>query len=288
MTVIKALILGIIAGITDFLPVSATGHVTLFANIMGVEGDIDLIFMIAIHIGTLISVFLVFYKPILRVLYEFFGLIGDIIANTKLKFSHTRNKEKKHRRLIKNKYRKLAALVCVAMIPSIIIGFFVASLSETLIGNLLGSGIGLFVTALLLLVSSFSGELTRGPKEAKYTDAIFIGAFQGFAGFPGVSRLGMTTSSAFLSGFAPKFALMVSFVLSIPTVLGAFVFEAIRANGVVSNAGLLPTFIAMIAAAIVGYVALRFLKNLIQPAFARIFAIYTCVVGIISVIIYLV
>lgn len=287
MTVIKALILGIVAGITDFLPVSASGHITLVSNILGIQAEIDLMFIIAVHLGTALSVLLVYYMPAYRCLCEFFSIVGDVITNTKELFTR-RVGEKKYRRIVTNHYRKLVFMILIAMIPTIVIGILVTGLSETLIGNALGAGIGFFVTALLLLVASFAGRAYKGPHEAKYFDAFLVGAFQGFAGFPGISRLGMTASSSFLSGFTAKLTLLFSLMLSIPTVIGAFAFEAIRTKSAVSSVGIGFTVISMFTATLVGYFVLVLLKKLISQRFTRYFAIYCCIAGVVSVIVYLV
>lgn len=287
MTVIKALILGIVAGVTDFLPVSASGHITIVSNIMGVEGEIDLLFIIAVHLGTLLSVLLVYYMSAYRCLTETFAIIGDILTNLLEFFSRT-GREKKYRRIITNHYRKLSVMILIALIPTIVIGILVTGLSENLIGNALGAGIGFFVSALLLLVASFAGRAFKGPHEAKYFDAFLVGAFQGFAGFPGISRLGMTVSSSFLSGFTSKLAILFSLMLSIPTVLGAFVFEAIRMKSAISTVGAGFTVISMFTATIVGYAVLMLLRRLVSQRYARVFSIYCLVAGVVSVIIYLV
>ena len=288
MSIVKALIIGIIAGITDFLPVSASGHVTLIGNIMGLKGEIDLMFVIALHLGTLISVLLVFFEPISKALAECFGIFSDVLYNIRTAFSRSSRREKTYAKIVTGQYRKLVCLIIVALIPTIVFGVLSTMLSEALFGNLLATGIGLLVSALLLLVASFSGQLVKTPREAKYTDAVLIGAFQGFAGIPGVSRLAMTSSSAFLSGFRPKFTLMFSFILYIPTVIGCFIFEAIRTKSVFSGVGAGYTVIAMFTAAIVGYFVLTFLRGLIQPRFSRFFAVYCFAVGLVSIIIYLI
>ena len=121
MNYIKALILGLIAGVTDIFPVSATGHVTLFANIMKSEGEIDLLFLIALHIGTMIAVLITYRQAFSRSFYELFTLSGDLIFNVKMLFT---GKNDQRRKLVTNTYRKIVALALIAMIPTIIRIFF--------------------------------------------------------------------------------------------------------------------------------------------------------------------
>ncbi len=288
MSIVKALIIGLIAGITDFLPVSATGHVTLIGNILGMEGEIDLMFIVALHLGTMISVLLVYFGPITKTFAESIHVAGDLITNVKVAFSGSSRREKRYRKIVTGPYRKIVVMLIFAMIPTIIFGVLSIMLTSALCGNLLGSGIGMLVSSLLLLVASFAGRLYKGPHEAKYFDAFLIGAFQGFSGFAGISRLAMTVSSAFLSGFTTKLALLFSFLLYIPTVLGSFFFVAIKNKSFLSGVGAGYTIIAMFAAAIVGYFALLLFRRFISPRFTRYFAVYCFAIGVVSVIIYLV
>ena len=285
MNFIKALILGLVAGVTDIFPVSATGHVTLFSNIFKIEGEIDLLFLIALHIGTMIAVILSYRQAFSRCFYELFTLIGDLIFNVKMLFT---GKIDQSRKVITNTYRKIVALALVSMVPTLIIGFFVAVLSETLVGNLLGSGIGMLVSALLLLVASFAGKPYKTPHAAKYIDAVLIGAFQGFSGFPGISRTGVTSSAAFLSGFSVKLTLLFTYLLSAPAVIGAYVLEAIRMKSFISSAGVAYTLLAMLASAVAGFFALRFVKTFITPKHSKYYAAYCLAIGAVSMIIYLV
>lgn len=287
MTLIKSIILGIIAGITDFLPVSLSGHTSLFSNIMGVSGSVDIMFIIYLHIGTLISVIIVYFKPISRAFGEFIGIFCDAFVNAKVMLTGPKKgEEKRYRRIIRNRYRKLCCMVLAALVPTIIIGIFAIRLSEGLIGNLLGSGIGLLVTALLLLVSSFSVNYYKGPTEAKYFDAVLIGAFQGFSAIPGISRFGMTTSSSYLSGFTVKLTLLFSFLLSIPTVLGAFFYEGIRTKSFIPAAGIQNGLVAMAVSAVIGYFVLKAVKNFTTARYSRYFAAYCCAIGLVSIILY--
>ncbi len=286
MSVIKAIILGLVAGVTDFLPVSSSGHLALFANILGVEGEIDFLFIVAVHIGTMIAVILAYFSQISKTLFEIIGFFKDIAANIRTLFS--KSPDKAYRRLVTGSYRKLAVMVLIALIPTAILGFFVMALSESLSGNLMASGVGLMITALILLVASFSGRSYKGPHEAKYVDAVLIGAFQGFSVFPGVSRIALTVSSAKLNGFTSKFALLFSFILFIPSVIGSFIVESIRSGSIVSNVGVGYTLIAIVVAAVVGYFILRILKKLLSNTFSKFFALYCFIIGLVSIIYYIV
>ena len=185
MNIIQAALLGLVQGITEFFPISSSGHLTLVGDFLGAEGSSNLMFMIMLHLGTLFSVLTVFHKDVHRILAEYCGMAGDILFNLKLHFRDPLHRSGvRYRRIVNDSYRKFAAMLLVSMIPTVIVAYLVSPIVEMLTGNLLASGLGLFVTALLLFVSSFMLSNNRGPRESKYLDAFVIGAFQGFAAFP--------------------------------------------------------------------------------------------------------
>lgn len=289
MSVIQALLLGAVQGITEFFPVSSSGHLTLVSNLLGIEGKFSLIFMVMLHLGTLLAVLAVFYRDILRLIVELARMCADLMTNLKLRFSDRGYPDEiRYRKIISNNYRKFALMLLISMIPTGVIGYLICPLSEAVAGNLLASGMGLLVTALLLVVASFVLGAGKGPKEAKFPDAFLIGAFQGFACFPGISRLGMTVASSCLSGFSRKFILKYAFVLSVPTMIGAMILEGRRTDFYMgADVGVLPCIVAMAASAVVGFFVIRLAMSLISRKRLRLFAGYCILIGIISVIIYL-
>ena len=146
MSVLQAILLGAVQGVTEFFPVSSSGHLTLVSNLMGIEGNISFMFTIMLHIGTLLAVVAVFYKDILRLLTELVRMAADLAANLKLRFSGRGNPDEiRYRKIISNNYRKFVLLLVVSMIPTGIIGYLICPLSEAVTGNLLASGMGLLL-----------------------------------------------------------------------------------------------------------------------------------------------
>ncbi len=289
MNIIQAALLGLVQGITEFFPISSSGHLTLVGDFLGAEGSSNLMFMIMLHLGTLFSVLTVFHKDVHRILAEYCGMAGDILFNLKLHFRDPLHRSGvRYRRIVNGSYRKFAAMLLVSMIPTVIVAYLVSPIVEMLTGNLLASGLGLFVTALLLFVSSFMLSNNRGPRESKYLDAFVIGAFQGFAAFPGNSRLAMTLSSGFLSGFTRKFALKYAFVLSVPTIIGAMILEATRSHAMDVRVGILPCLVGMLVSAFVGFFVIRIAMKLLSRKRSRFFAAYCLIIGILSIARYLV
>ena len=205
MNILQAALLGLVQGVTEFFPISSSGHLALIGNLLGAEGTTNLLFVVMLHMGTLLSILTVFYKDILRILFEFAGMIRDLFFNLKLHFSNPmREGHIPYRKILGGSYRKFTALLLVSLIPTVLVACLVSPIVEMLTGNLLASGLGLFITALLLFVSSFIMVSDRGPKEAKFLDAFVIGAFQVFGAFPGNTLLAFPLYSGFLRFFTLK------------------------------------------------------------------------------------
>ena len=286
MTLLQSIILGIIAGITDFLPVSLSGHITLFSNIMGAAGSVDMMFIIYLHIGTLISIIIVYFKPISRAFGEFLGIFGDMIVNAKVMFAGPkRGEEKRYRRISRNRYRKLCLLVLAALVPTVVIGVFAMRLSEGLIGNLLGSGIGLLITALLMLVASFFGQLYKGPQEARVFDGVIIGAFQGFSAIPGISRTGIVYTAGVAGGLQRDFAAKYTIMLSVPVMFAANIVRLVdAARESFSLSDIPPCLVGMAAAIGAGILSIRVFRAMAAKGKFRTVGHYCCVAGVLSVI----
>ncbi len=290
MSIIQAVILGAVQGITEFFPVSSSGHLALISNKMGIGSETNLLFVIMLHLGTLLAVTVVFLPDIVKLTRELVHMLQDLFYNLKLLLSKdSSGQQPPYRKLVSGNYRKFSLMLVITMVPTVIIGYLICPLAEAVTGNLLASGMGLLVTALLLLVSSFMPKSGKDPRKARYTDAILIGAFQGFSGFPGISRLGMTLSSAYLSGFSRKFVLKYSFVLCVPAILGAIILEGGRVHrqaGALSVT-LAPCLAGMATAAVVGFFVIRLAIRLISKKGNRIFAAYCMIIGMISAVEYL-
>ena len=290
MSIIQAMILGAVQGITEFFPVSSSGNLALVSNMMGIGSEASLLFVIMLHMGTLLAVTVVFLPDIIRLVAEWIHILRDVCYNLRLWLSKgASHQPPSYRKLVSGNYRKFSLMLMLTMIPTVIIGYLICPLAEAVTGNLLASGMGLLVTALLLLVSSFMPGSGKDPRKARYTDALLIGAFQGFSGFPGISRLGMTISSSYLSGFSRKFVIKYSFVLCVPAILGAIILEGSRVRRQAGSFSitLAPCLAGMATAAVVGFFVIRLAIRLISKRGNRIFAAYCMIIGIISAVEYL-
>ncbi len=284
--ILKAVILGAVQGISEFFPISSSGHLTLLGNLMGVQ--MDLTFTILLHLGTLLSVVLYFHREALRCLGELIGFFRDIWYNLQ-QFAEYRGAPEgpAYRKLVVGPYRKITLMMLVTMAPTVVLAVLLVPLSEQLNNNLLCAGMGLFVTALLLLVTSFTEVRKKGPREARFTDALLVGVFQGFSSFPGISRFGMTLSAGFISGFTAKFNRLYAYLLFIPTMIGAMILEGGRQHWTGSTMGVLPCICGFLASVAAGYLTIRVAVKVVSSLSLRGFSVYCACIGLISIVFYL-
>ena len=213
--------MGLIQGLTEFLPVSSSGHLAIFQQLFGIETDTGVLFEVLLHLGTLVAVCIVFWKDFKNLVIHGIGLIIDVCMNIRTFIMNKINKQDhKYRRLITNTQRSTVALVIVTTIPTGIIGIVFSSWIEMASNTLIVPGICLLITAILLL---FVDGRPNGRKKAKattYKDAGLIGLAQGVATLPGISRSGATISACLFLGLDRSFAVKYSFLASIPAILG--------------------------------------------------------------------
>ena len=212
MSVLQAIFLGIVQGFTEFLPVSSSGHLAIFQNIFHIETGSSVLFDVMLHVGTLLVVLVVYWKDILKLIVEFFRMVGDLLANLSMLFSRTN-------------YRKFVVLIIVSTIPTGIMGYLGSKLIKDASGTLIVPGICLLITGVLLLLSDRKTDCWKIPKDVSYGEGVLIGIAQGFATLPGLSRSGSTIAAATFCGLDRKFAVKYSFILSIPAIIGAAVLE---------------------------------------------------------------
>lgn len=269
MTIFDAILQGIVQGLTEFLPVSSSGHLSLIQHFTGQGGEAGGSFSIMLHFGTLIAVMIAFWPTIWELIQEAFAMLGDLFHG-KLKFKT----DNPHRRMIWMLMLALIPLVCILPIKD-----FYSSLSED--NSIIAEGICFLITASLLLLSDRIVKGKKGAKEMLPRDAIAIGIAQAIAPLPGVSRSGSTICTGLLMGLSREYAVSFSFILGIPAVLGANLLEF--KDILEGTAPVLPLpilLIGMIISAVVGLLAIWMVKVLVNNDRFRYFGYYTAVLGI--------
>ncbi len=285
MSLLQAIFMGIIQGLTEFLPVSSSGHLALFKILFGVKTETGILYDVLLHVGTLAAICLVYYKDIWKLIVEGCCIIRDAFVNIVIFFRNKIKKEtESYRRVISNGYRKFVMLIIVSTIPTGVIGFFgrdVVSLASEI---LIVPGICLIVTAILLFIADHTKDGNKLPKSVTYTDAFSIGIAQGIATLPGLSRSGTTITACLLCGYQRNFAVKYSFIMSIPAILGALILE-LTDIGTVSVAPIEIFYyvIGMVIAAVVGYICIKTMLVIVRKKKFTIFAIYCLLVGALSI-----
>ncbi len=286
MTLLEAIFMGIIQGITEFLPVSSSGHLAIFKAIFGVQTP-GILFDVLLHIGTLVAVFLCYHKDIIQMLAEFFMMVGDAFCNllTWVKNLKKENDEKEeYRKLVSNSYRKFDLLVIVASIPTAIIGVVDSDLVEMAGEILLVPGICLIITGFILLYADHVKEGSRTPKTTSYSNAFLIGIAQGIATLPGISRSGATIAACLGSDFQKSYAVKFSFIMSMPAILGSLLFELNDIDlAAITSVDVLYYLIGTVVAGFVGYICIKTMLLVVRKKKFVGFSIYCFVVGVLTI-----
>jgi undecaprenyl-diphosphatase len=271
MEIVKAIVLGALQGVAEFLPISSSGHLVIVQELFGMnmESQSNLLFDTLLHVATLVSVFIVYYKDVYKLIEAFFGIIKDIF---------------KGKIDIKSEYRKLILLLIIGTIPAGIIGFLFKSKVEELFTSIQVVGYSLIITGFML---SITRKLIKGVKEAKntkYSNAFVIGIFQAFALIPGISRSGSTIVGGMLNGLTKEFAVKYSFLLSIPAILGAIVLQIPDLVLIEKGSGVIFTYLAgMVVSAVIGVISIKILIKMLKEDKFHIFAHYCWAVGIFAI-----
>lgn len=278
MSYIQAIILGIVQGITEFLPISSSGHLVIFQEILGMEMDNSVTFEVILHFGTLLAVIAVYFQDVIMLIREGFGLLFDIV-----KFIGSKVTGKKAIELVRTEDRKLTVMVLVASVPTALIGFLLQDVFENYLMNLLSVGCALLLTGTLLL---FTDKVARGkktPDKATYKDAFIVGLFQSMAITPGLTRSGSTIFAGLLRGFDKEFAIRFSFLCFLPAVGGVSVLKLSELSMTdISSTGSM-YLLGMICSAIVGFICIKTLLLMLKKNKFHYFAYYCYIVGILSI-----
>lgn len=285
MFVLYVILLAILQGILEFLPVSSFGHLCVIQEFLGIERGPGVLLEVMLHFGTLAAVILTFWKDISHLAAETLEMILDIVGNISLYIHNKRSAESLHyTKIISNTYRKFAVLLLVSMIPTVAIGFSARRLVVLAAASRLIPGAGILITGVILLVVDLSGiGGSKAARDANYGNAMWIGICQGLAVFPGLSRSGLTISAGLLGGFTRTFAVKYSYILSIPAIVGALIVELGEFGSPEMTVGMGFTYVlGMIISAVVGYFVIRFLLRLVQKGKFRYFAFYCFLAGFLS------
>ena len=290
MTIVQAIILGVIQGLTEFLPVSSSGHLAIMKNILRMDLETGTLYDVLLHVATLVAICIVMRKDIAKLILEFISIVRDVFTNFLIFIDRITHKDDQYYiKIMSSAYRRFVVLIIVSSIPTAIIGFLLNDIIETVENELLVPGICLIATAVIILISDFLADGTKKPKDATVYDAFAIGTAQGIATLPGLSRSGTTITACILCGFDRKFAVKYSFIMSMPAIFGALILKLSKISSETVTGGDIAVYIVgMVIAAVVGYFALIFTTKLVQKKSFKYFAFYCFGIGVVSIIAYII
>lgn len=273
MSILSAILQAIIQGITEFLPVSSSGHLSLYQHFTGNSGEGALMFSALLHLGTLVAVCTVFYKQIWELIKEFCLMIKDIFTG-----NFSVRDASPQRKVVFMYIISTAMLIPFVIFKGVFEGF-----AED--GSILMEGICFLYTAAILFMADRTSKGSKKAIDMKYKDATTIGFFQGVALLPGVSRSGSTISAGLFCGLTREAAVSYSFILGIPAILGGCLIEVKDGIAQKADIGVLPCIIGFVVAAIVGFLAIKLVQMLIKSDKFKVFWIYTGILGAVVIII---
>jgi undecaprenyl-diphosphatase len=272
VSLLSSFLLGLIQGISEFLPISSSGHLSVAQNLLGLSavGKEHLFFDVLLHLGTLAAVFVAYWNDIVSMILEFFRAIGDLIHHR----THVHTPPA----------RRLMLMVIVGTLPLFVILPFKDAV-ESLYYNTVFIGFALIFTGVLLF---FSDRVRRGHKTEKTAtmrDTLIVGAAQAIATCPGVSRSGMTICAGTFLGFDRRYAVRFSFLLSIPAVLGANLLDLMDAVHTGIDPSQIPIYlVGILTAAVSGYFCIRLIRLIADKGKFGWFAYYCWAVGAVTLV----
>lgn len=288
MSLLEACIMGLIQGLAEFLPISSSGHLAIFKHILNIdlEASGGLIFDVLLHFGTLLAIFIAFWKDIKKLVVEGFCIVGVFFVNVGRFVKNLASGEKmEYKKIVDSAYRKFVMLVIVSTIPTGILGILLDDVIEMASATLIVPGICLLITSALLMIADRAQPGTKRPNQISYGEAGIVGIAQGLATLPGISRSGTTIAACLKLGFDKNFAVKYSFIMSVPAVLGAVVLKLKDFGDVEVTPVLLVNYgIGTVAAAVVGYICIKTMLVIVRGKKFKGFAYYCFIVGTAAII----
>jgi undecaprenyl-diphosphatase len=271
MTFIQSILLGIIQGLTEFLPISSSGHLVIAPYLLQwqIPAQDAFIFDVLVQLGTLLAVIVYFRKDLWQIIV---AVINGLIQ----------------RKPFSDPQARLGWFLVLATIPAVIAGLFFKHLVEKAFSSPLAAGLFLLGTAALLVTAELVGKRSKQVESVTWIDSLIVGLFQVVSLLPGVSRSGSTISGGMVRNLDRPSAARFSFLMSIPVMIGAGLVAVLDLIKIPNFTGQLPTLLAgFVTAAVVGYLTIRWLLSFLTKRSLYPFAIYSVSVSLLVVIIYL-
>jgi undecaprenyl-diphosphatase len=263
----KAILLGLVQGLAEFLPISSSGHLAILQHYLGIDSGDAMLFTVLLHLGTLVSVCLCYRKDIAELIVEFILMFRDVFTGKGFGFKE-------------NDMRKLAIMIIIATIPAAVCGVLFDNFISRVFTSIILIGVCLIITGAALFLAEHVGRGKRDLHRANFRNAFTIGLFQAVALLPGISRSGSTLVGGLMLGFTRELAVRFAFLISIPTVLGAVVLEIPDAiNAGFASDMLVPALVGVVISAVSGFIAIKAMIRIVTSDKLIIFSVYTWAVG---------
>lgn len=258
--IIRSIILGVIQGLTEFLPVSSSGHLEIFNALFGAEEglDSDFTMVLLVHLGTALSIVWVYWKDILSILKGIFTF-------------------DKH-----NSEVKLVGEIIISMLPALVIGLLFEERIEAMFeGGIIHVGFFLLFTAAILWITP---QIEDNQSGIGWKKAFLIGLAQAVAIMPGISRSGMTIAAALLLGTGKKEAARFSFLMVLPVIFGKMLLDVISGEFQLDASNIIPILVALVTSFVVGVIACRWMIKIVRSSKLQYFAIYCGIIGLLVIV----
>ena len=288
MSLWQAIIMRLIQGLTEFLPVSSSGHLAIFKNIFGIETETGMLYDVLLHIATLVAICIVYWKDVKELFVNGCCMLGLCVINIGHWIGNCFRRQedrKEYEKIMTTPYRRFVLMILISTVPTGILGVLLEKVIGSAADVLLLPGICLIITSVILFVADRVpvGTITEGT--ANYKQSLIIGIAQGIATLPGISRSGTTITTCLLNGFTKEFAVKYSFIMSIPAILGAMVLELKDFDAAELSGNLILYYLAgMVVAGVVGYICIKTMLVVVKKNRFTIFSIYCLIAGIVSVV----
>ncbi len=267
LTLLEGIILGLVQGLAEFLPISSSGHLAILQHFFEIDAEKVLPFSVLLHMGTLLSLFAVYYKDIWDLIVELIAALKDIFTGKGL-------------RVNANETRRFGYMIIVATIPTGIIGVLFNDFFSSLYNSMFAIGVSLLITGFFLWFAEKLAQKGKNIERMKFRDAFLVGLFQSVAIAPGISRSGSTIVGGLISGLDRSLAVKFAFLISIPSILGAAIMEAPDAfKSGLGSADFLPIIVGVIVAAVCGFIAIKAMIRVVSGKKLYIFSYYTWIAG---------
>lgn len=270
MNIEQTIFLGIIQGLTEFLPISSSGHLVIFQHIIGIRNP-ELLLDVSLHVGTLLAVVIFFWNDLKWMVFDAIGLVRTLFHG-----------EKKFQNLTQPfPYAMLIVWIIIGTIPTVLIGIFCSPFFQTMFGSPLFVGVMLLVTGAMLGASRFLPDTFTKKNHIGFVVSLAIGIAQGIAIIPGISRSGATIVCGLFLGLNRELSGRFSFLLSIPAIIGATVYKFDIAK--IHEIGFAPFFVGVFVSFLVGLIALEVTMNMVRKGKLFYFSLYCFFVGIVTI-----